>query len=134
MEEYLIKKSDELKADDTYIGDGAVVVVKNKLGNVLLRGFKNMSLNLMSNVPYDKGEEYELPDTVETRGYGKLEYIFDDNYSFDYKLISLFYKSFGIAQAYIQWFSYGDDKKAPMIKFFDYNKNFIGGIASILDK
>ena len=59
LEKYLIE-SNNVTADDEYISDGIIVVKKNYLKNKVLKKFKNTDKNILSDVPFDKGEEVSI--------------------------------------------------------------------------
>ena len=63
IEKHLIE-SDILRADDTYISDGYILVAKEFLYNEVLKAYKTDDCNLMERIPYENGTDWELPEYV----------------------------------------------------------------------
>lgn len=120
--DYLIWQ--DLYADDNYISDGCILVVKDKLKLDLLKKYKNYPNNIMSKIPYERGEVYELPDTVSLYLHEKLYFGIDDKFTVDYEFIKQFAKSYTDISFTIVWCT-----DYPIIKVWQGDK-FIGCIAT----
>ena len=121
IDDYLVKL--DLYADDDYISDGCILVVKEKLSLDLLKKYKNYSHNIMGKIPFERGEVYKLPCNVSLYLHEKLYFDVDDKYTVDYEYIKQFAKSFTDITFTIVWCT-----DYPILKVWQ-GDNFIGCIA-----
>ena len=129
LEQYLIE-SDKVKADDEYISDGIIVIHKNFIKNKILKSFKNTDKNILSDVPFDKGEEVSIGYGTHAKlGLGNRILIDINSEWFDYEFIKklwfhLLYVSFATNLTFADIDC--ENQNVPILKFFDENDNFIG--------
>lgn len=92
IQEYLIQQDNILKADDKYITDGNILVKKDFLKSKLLKAYKNFDNDILAycEVPFDKGEPWELPDFVRLAQNNEFDFVLNDKYGFNYKYVCLF--------------------------------------------
>ena len=125
IQEYLIQQDNILIADDKYITDGSILVKKDFLKSKLLKAYKNFDNDILQycEVPFDKGERWELPDFVKLAPNKEFEFVLNDKYSFNYKYVCLFtdlinFREFDLYLVYTK-------NGIPILKVFK-NDSFIG--------
>ncbi|MDD3238252.1 MAG: hypothetical protein PHV37_09175 [Candidatus Gastranaerophilales bacterium] len=123
VEEYLINSERQLVADENYISDGIIIVAKDKIENPLLKQYKNIDENIMSTIPFEKGEQYDLPAFCELFPRKILGFVFDEKYSFDYDFFDVFASSFYGLDYYTVRES---GNRVPILKAFDEDDEFVG--------
>lgn len=66
LEKYLIENESFLQACNDYISNGEIIVAKHFIFSKVMRYFKTTDIDICkkANVPYEKGEPYELPNYV----------------------------------------------------------------------
>lgn len=96
IEDYFINiNPKQIHADKIYISDGNVLVKKELLHNELLKNYVTQpDTNLMNYIPYDRGEDYELPNNVFLYPKHKLYFEVDKVNLVDYDYIKLFMESY----------------------------------------
>ena len=94
IEDYLLNKASKLRADNTYISDGNILIKKDNLDNELLKNYCTQKENLMAYIPFERGNKYELPNHVYLYPKKKLYFKIDENFSIDYKFIKVFMENF----------------------------------------
>lgn len=127
VEYFLTKRPEEVWADDTYISDGNIVVVKERLNNHYINCFKNKDFNLMKGIPYEKGEYWELPNTVTLSRNHRVKFVYNDKYCYDCKYIKLFQEWFTCLNYFIVYKDYcNKGELVPLLKVFDIDDKFVG--------
>lgn len=131
LEKYLIDC--DILADKNYIGGADIVLSKDFTTNKILRAYENSDYNLLEsiNVPFEKGIKWVLPNYAELKPHRKLELNYDEDYSFDYQYISMFFNSFPYSTLdfYISSFNFSGET-VPLLKIFIAD-NFVGCISPI---
>lgn len=95
IEEYfLYTKASRLRADYTYISDGAVLIRKDNLDSDLLKNYRTQPDNLMTYIPFERGNEYKLPNYVYLHPKKRLFFEIDKDFSVDYRFIEIFMENF----------------------------------------
>lgn len=125
LEEYLIKENKDLVACNKYVSNGVILVSKHILKNKLLLAYKTREKDLLETIdlPFEQGEEWELPNSVELGSFGKKYFAYNEKYRFDYDYIKLFHSVYYLSiEFYIVWFC-----NAPVLKVF-IDDNFAGVI------
>lgn len=125
LEEYLIKQNKDLVACSKYVSNGIILVSKHILKNKLLLAYKTREKDILETIylPFEQGEEWELPNSVELGNFGKKYFIFNEKYRFNYDYIMLFhYVDYLSINFYIVWFC-----NVPVLKVF-IDDNFAGVI------
>lgn len=128
-------EAEKLTADDKYISDGYILVSKEFLKSDVLKQYKNEEKEMsemMSNIPYEIGEFWDLPDNVELRSNHNFAFMYDETYGFDYNFIAMFEEAFFFSclEYYISKVClYGEE--CLILKIFDEKGNFYGLIPAI---
>lgn len=95
IENYLLNtKTSKLRADNTYISDGNILVKKDNLDNELLKIYCTQKENLMTYIPFERGNDYKLPNHVYLYPKHKLYFEIDEEFSVDYQFIKVFMENF----------------------------------------
>ena len=131
IEKHLIE-SDILRADDTYISDGCILVAKEFLDNKVLKAYKTDDCNLMELIPYESGRDWELPEYARLAPHKQLWFEINADDRVNYKYIELFMDS--VSGVDIVTFSIVEAKLSypypvPIVKVW-CNDKFMGVIMS----
>lgn len=132
IEKHLIE-SCILRADDTYISDGYILIAKDFLNNKVLKAYKTDDCNLMESIPYERGADWELPEYARLFPDKKLAFEINADFMVNYKYIDLFCCS--VSYVDIVTFSIvkipfnGISEEAPILKVWN-NEKFMGLIMS----
>lgn len=117
-------------ADDKYISDCYILVNKEFLKSKALLNCKTQDENIMSHIPYERGEYIDLQSIgtkCELCAHGKIGIIISDTELIDYDYVKLFVNSF----SYFIEFTSQEFRGGLLIKAFDENEKFVGCFASI---
>lgn len=134
IREYFLENEKNLQADENYVSDGFIAINKKFVNSKLLEQFKTVGVNLLTRIPYDKGEDFELPDRVELFPNNKLAFPYSEEFYFDYNFVKIIKESFFNTAQTIVFANYGGVEQAPIMKFWDEDDEFIGCLSMSIKK
>ena len=125
-----IFNSGVIVADENYISEGYFIVSKQFLESDVLKqytNYKSTMADTMSKIPYEKGEHWDLPDTVELLPWKSFLFVYNEEYGFSYEFIELFQDKFNFLEYYTVNVNWGGNNQTPALKIFSENE-FVGFI------
>ncbi len=128
---------DMIYANDTYITDGVIVLVKKYIKNNILKQYIKKPKELtkkINKIPYDKGSEIELTKVFtqcKLLSDNKIGIILDDNNYADYDILLMLEDYYWLEYLKELNYTVQDFLTGKIVKFFDQDENFLGCFLSI---